>query len=486
MSPPPPPPSQFHHETPAQVRYCKITGSTKDKLRQLDEIEKLADVAWQECPDDWQAPFLPRSGNAKFWEMPLLTDLFPWQHSGSQFKRAWPIGETEELLRARWATFTAGDLEARKAMFKDKSRTVQNITRDIFTNEALPTLASMPTVTTDAPKDQFPAIERYAFRSFDRQFCFSDARFNERPRPPLWKSQGPRQIFFTGMTSEIYGDGPALTATPYIPDLHHFSGRGGKDVIPLWRDGAATQANVTAGVLEKLGEIYGREVNAVDLFAAVYALLFARAYVERFADELLIPGPRVPLPRDAHNFERAADLGHALIRLHTWGERDLQNDAPTGEVAQGSATYDVAPSPDPDDYPQTYAYDANARRLSVGAGRWNGVAPAVWNYSVSGLPVVESWLKYRMLAGAGKKSSPLDNIRPQSWSSEMSRELSELLWTLEGSLALEPQCAALLEEVMEGALIGASDLPLPTDAQRRAPGAGEEDDEQLAMLDEQN
>ena len=467
-------------QTPAQVRYCKVTGSTKDKLEQLDEIEKLADVAWRDCPDDWRAPFLPRSGNAAFWQMPLLTDLFPWQNPGAKWHRTWPIGATEELLRARWAALMNAQGDQRAKLFHD---TTSRKTHLSYLDEISATGARLDSLGS-LPRDAAtPPLQRYGFRSFDRQWILNDVRLGDRLRPPLWRSYGPRQIFFTGMTSEIYGDGPALTATPYIPDLHHFSGRGGKDVIPLWRDAAATQTNVTAGVVETLSEIYGREIKAVDLFAAVYALLFARAYVERFADELLIPGPRVPLPRDVAAFERAADLGHQLIRLHTWGERDLQNNTPSGEVAQGAATYDVAPSPEPQHYPVTYAYDANARRLSVGAGEWNNVAPDVWNYSVSGLPVVESWLKYRMLDGAGRKSSPLDSIRPEFWSSEMSRELSELLWTLEGSLALEPGCAALLEEVMSGELIGASDLPVPTDAERRAPG-GDEDGEQLEMLNE--
>ncbi len=38
-----------------------------------------------------------------------------------------------------------------------------------------------------------------------------------------------------------------------VPDLHQFRGSfGGKDAIPLWRDAAATQPNVTAGLLDRL------------------------------------------------------------------------------------------------------------------------------------------------------------------------------------------------------------------------------------------
>ena len=32
----------------------------------------------------------------------LVTAVFPWQHSGAQLKRTWPIGETRAVLAARW------------------------------------------------------------------------------------------------------------------------------------------------------------------------------------------------------------------------------------------------------------------------------------------------------------------------------------------------------------------------------------------------
>ena len=466
-------------ETPAQVRYHKITGTTAEKFAQLDAIQALSDVAWLPCPDDWQAPFLPRTGNAVYWDCPLLTDLFPWQLPGVKWHRTWPIGETEELLRARWSELMKAQGAARGALFRETtSRQIANSYTDEINDGAR--LASIQSLPPDAPP---PPVQRYGFRSFDRQWILNDPRLCDRMRPTLWKSYGPQQIFFTGLTSEIYGDGPALTATPYIPDLHHFRGSfGGKHIIPLWRDANATQANVTAGVLEQLSALYGRPVKAPDLFAAVYALLFPRAYVERFADELLIPGPRVPLPAQGALFQRAAALGHQLIRLHTWNERDLQNNAPTHQVAPGNASYQIPVSPAPDDYPAAFAYDASTQTLRVGDGEFGQVAPEVWNYSVSGLPVVESWLKYRMKAGAGRASSELDKLRPASWSDQLSRELQELLWTLEASLELEPQCAALLEEVLAGDLVGAADLPAPTEAERRAPG-GEDSSEQMALLE---
>ena len=71
----------------ATVRYARIEGESREaKLRLLDELESYAELEWRNCPSDWHAPFLP-SGTGAFFDWPLLTELFPWQHSGVQFKR---------------------------------------------------------------------------------------------------------------------------------------------------------------------------------------------------------------------------------------------------------------------------------------------------------------------------------------------------------------------------------------------------------------
>ena len=268
-----------------------------------------------------------------------------------------------------------------------------------------------------------------------------------------------------------------------VPDLHCFSGRGGKDVIPFWRDSAATQPNLTLGVLPALAAITKTPVRTQELFAYCYALLCPRAYIETFADELLLPGPRLPLTRSAELFARVASLGHELIRLHTFGQRDLENHSPPGEVASGAARNTIAVSPQPGNYPQDYAYDESAQTLRVGDGEFAPVAPTIWNYSVSGLPVVRSWLDYRKKEPRGRVSSVLDEIRPQSWSAQLTEELLEVLWTLEGTLQIEPQATALLEEVLAGELITAAELPQPQPHETQPPTEDESEHTSQQTMD---
>ncbi len=107
--------------------------------------------------------------------------------------------------------------------------------------------------------------------------------------------------------------------------------------------------------------------------------------------------------------------------------------------------------------------------LSVGKGEFAPVAPAVFEFSVSGFKVVQSWLKYRMKKGAGKKSSPLDDIRPQRWLGRYTTELLELLWVLEATVVGYPEQERLLEAVVSGDCFTAKEIPDAPDELRKPP-----------------
>ena len=107
----------------------------------------------------------------------------------------------------------------------------------------------------------------------------------------------------------------------------------------------------------------------------------------------------------------------------------------------------------------------------MGRGEFSGVAPEVFEFEVSGLKVVQSWLRYRMKNGAGRKSSPLDNIRPERWTSEFTTELLELLWVLETTVEGYPKQQDLLEAVLAGDCFRADELPVVPDEMRKPPSA---------------
>lgn len=451
-------------DKPAKVRYAKIDGTTREsKLQQLEKIDDFAGIDWHDCPDDWNKPFLP-TGKGDFFQWSPLSDLFPYQRSGSKFGRSWPIAETAELIQRRWDKMLAETGESRAKHFKNnKYRKIERQYRDHLSGVSLPALESLTTGSS------VPKITQYAFRSYDRHFAIEDIRFNDRMGEVLWRIQGASQIYFTTMNTEVLGSGQAIISSSSVPDIHHFCGRGGKDVIPLYRDAAATEPNVTAGLLDALGKEYGTAPSAEDFAAYAYALLGGQSYTKRFWSELETPGPRVPITKDVTFFAEAAKLGRKLIWLHTYAAR-FHDTNHADEVPNGKATTIKGVSSDPAHYPAEYDFDPAKRQISVGDGLFGPIAPEIWEFEVSGLKVVQSWLGYRMKKRAGKKSSPLDEIRPDRWTARMSDEFLELLWVLEATLSMEPELEKVLDKIVAGPCFIATELPIPTPKEREAPG----------------
>jgi hypothetical protein len=163
-----------------------------------------------------------------------------------------------------------------------------------------------------------------------------------------------------------------------------------------------------------------------------------------------------------------AKLGRKLIWLHTYAER-FRDSNQTEEVPIGQATTIKGVSSIPAEYPNEYSYDAVTQEIMVGDGRFGPVSPTVWEFEVSGLRVIPSWLGYRMKNRSGKKSSPLDSICPEHWTARMSDELLELIWVLEATLAMEPELESVLDEIVTAPCFTVPELPTPTPEQRNAP-----------------
>ena len=468
-------------DKPAKVRYAKVEGATREvKLAQLETVAAFAGLVWRDCPDDWHKPFLP-IGQGDYSAWPEIDSIFPLSLNGAQFKRHWPIGETTGVLSARWDHLVEAKPLERKKLFRETGGwKITKVVRDDLPGNGQPSIFAL-TKQSDRP-NPIP----FAYRSYDRHFALYDFRLGDRLRPPLWRMHGESQLYLTTMLSNALGFGQGLVADAAIPDLHHFRGSfGGKDVIPLYRDAAGTEPNVTAGLLAALGKEHGSAPSAEDLAAYVYALLGGQSYTKRFWNELETPGPRVPMTKGGAIFADAVKLGRKLIWLHTYAAR-FQDSTQGDEVPNGKATTIKGVSSAPAHYPAEYAYDPAKREITVGDGRFGPVAPEVWDFEVSGLKVVQSWLGYRMKKRSGKKSSPLDEIRPERWTARMSDEFLELLWVLEATLAMEPDLAAVLDKAVSGPCFAATDLPQPTAAERKAPGATSAAGDLLTLMEDED
>jgi hypothetical protein len=437
---------------PAVVRYTRLEGTREKKLEKLAAIKSSVDLEWKKVPSEWQASFIPEM-KGHFMSWPLLTDLMPWQYSGLETKRPWPIGSDKDVLVRRWAALLASENKS-ELMKESGDRTIGLSQLDF-----LPPYAPLPAISSLPPDTPSHRIAKLSFRSFDRQWILADNRVISRPRFPLWHAHSERQIYLAGSLALPISDGPGLTVAAEIPDLHYFCNRGGKDIIPLYSDSKGRQPNVAPGLLDKVSNEFTKPVSAEDFAGYIYAVLAQPEYTSRFARELGSREIRVPLTRKAGLFFRAAEFGKSLLWLHTYGERMAGEGRPHGSVPPGKARCANAVSEEEDDYPNEFRYDDDSKTLHVGDGSFRPVAPSVFYFKVSGFQVVKSWLGYRMRERSGRKSSPLDDIRPRVWTREFTRELLELLWVLEKTIEGYPRQKKLLDEILAGPLFLASDLP---------------------------
>ncbi|MEW6252071.1 MAG: type ISP restriction/modification enzyme, partial [Planctomycetota bacterium] len=458
---------------PAKVHYSRMRGTRAEKLAALDRVRSLRHVHGAAAPRDFDAPLIPgRAGDYFRWRE--LRDIFPWQHSGCELKRSWPIAPEPSVLEQRWRRLLSDGVRP-AAFVQTRDRHSDSRVSDLASGESLTPLDHLPST---APCER---IERYAFRAFDRQWLIADSRVADYARPVLWRAHSNAQLYLSTLFNHPVGTGPALVASALVPDRHLFRGSyGGRDVLPLYRDASAARPNLCQCLGRTLRETIRMRPTPEDIAAYVYAVLGHPAYTERFWDELDTLEVRVPITKDVRLFRCAVVLGRRLLWLHTYGERLVPRGRTTGDVRAGAARCLEAVPDRADEYPESFTYDPAAREIRVGgndlfrqpAGRFGSVAPEVWGFEVSGLKVVQSWLGYRMRVRKGRRSSPLDDIHSERWTHEFTSEFLKLLWILEHTLACYPAQADLLERICAGPLFAATDFPEPAPELRRAPTGG--------------
>lgn len=429
----------------ARVHYRSVSGRREEKFRRLREVE-LDDGGWRDTHAGGARPFTPASQSG--WEeFPALDDVFLWGSPGVKSNRSWVSSPSAETLRGRWARLVREtDATAKAELFKTtRDRTLKD------KREPLPG-RTHPSRAIGQEANRQPQLVRTALRSFDRQWLVADNRVLDYPRPDLWAALQPGQLFLNQQSSHEIDSGPAVVATHLIPDTHHFNGRGGRVLPILHPDGSP---NVAEGLLTHLTRTLGAEpVTAADLAAYTVAVSGHSAFTERFTEELLTPGVRLPLTRDPELWRRATALGKELLWASTYGERFAAPD-----TGRPSAAVEF-PSTDErqvrylthigSGVPERMSYEAETQTLRVGAGTFAPVPEAVWAYHVGGMRVVNKWFGYRKAKPTSKRTSPLDDIHVENWPSEWTKELIELLSVLRRITDLGPAQAGLLTDILAG------------------------------------
>lgn len=455
-------------DVPARVRFHALPkGPREEKFAALARL-KLDSEDWVDGPTGWRDPFLPASVGA--WAtFPHLEDFFLDSGSGVMPGRTWVIAPDSASLLRRWAALINAPSEKKEALFHPHLRKEglgDKHSKKVVTKSLAGQEARFVSVADDRGDCLTPV--RYGFRSFDRQWIIPDSRLINQPNPDLWERHSGHQVYLTALTKYSPTSGPAMSFTGSIPDLDHYKGSFGGRAFPLWSDAGSTLPNIPAGLLNGLSQRYDVEVKGPDIMAYIAAIAAHPGYVDRFKEDLVQPGLRIPLTAEANLFAEAASIGRRLIWLHTFGERFA--DPAEGRPAQaprlpkGAAPRIPVEGAIPGDA-DSISYDAAKGRLLVGSGFVEGVTPAMWGYEVSGKRVLTQWFSYRKkdrerpLIGERRPPSKLGDIQPEGWLAEYTTELLNVLHVLGLLVELEPAQADLLTRICDGPTIPSTDLP---------------------------
>jgi hypothetical protein len=434
-------------DEPAVISYRSVHGRRTEKYGQLEEIG-LTGPGWRPARNGWQAPFTP-AADSSWDDFPLLGDLMPWAAPGVKPNRTWVYAPCREVLEDRWKRLTSEtDSNVKSKLFRESD--TSKLSRGREPLEGADTQkAAGPFNEEHGP---LPAPVRVGFRSFDRQWLIPDSRLLDRPRPELWSSRVPGQVFVIEQHSEQIGDGPGVVFSALIPDMHHFNNRGGRALPLLHPSGSA---NLAGDLLDALSELLGTEVSPQDFVAYLAGIASHPAFVETFADELVTPGIRVPITVDRELWDEVVVIGREVVWTQTYGEAfaDAAASRPAGDVRfKAGNPRRILNNKTVVEMPSTMTYNSEAGVVEADGGEWGPVRPEVLNYTVGGRPVVKSWFDYRKANPAGKRTSPLDHIHLDTWPGEWSTEFTDLLTVVTRLVELEPVQAGLLQRALAGPL----------------------------------
>ncbi|MDE2997735.1 MAG: N-6 DNA methylase [Gemmatimonadota bacterium] len=238
-------------------------------------------------------------------------------------------------------------------------------------------------------------IKPILYRPFDVRYTYYTGHSNGfMSRPGRIMSHmlpGNNLALCVGRQGQVVGDGEwnLVYCSETVGDFNLFY-RGGNANFPLYlfTTPSDRRQNLSREVNEILAQKHDRTPLPEDIFHYIYAILYAPAYREKYAEFLRREFPRVPFTTDREVFTKIADLGARLTKLHLLTSSEL--DPPTCRF-EGKGETTVAKTK-----ADGFYYDPDSERKYVNKTHYFGPIPQnVYHYRIGGYQVCYKWLKDR-------------------------------------------------------------------------------------------
>ncbi len=239
-------------------------------------------------------------------------------------------------------------------------------------------------------------------RPFDVRHIFYADYLVARPRRALMRHMGKPGENLGLVCPAQHKEEPGALVADRIVGHKAVSAYDVNYLFPLYFDDpllgtAGRSPNLPPRLLARLGEAHGREPAPEEILGYVYAVLYSRAYRERYKDLLRRGFPRIPLTRDRQLFAALAGLGAELIDLHLLRAPALA--VPRSRLEpEGSGLLGKGRR-----WPRDYRPAEGRIYVNPEGQFFDGILPEVWAYRIGGYQVLDRWLASRAGRTLGKE-----------------------------------------------------------------------------------
>lgn len=305
----------------------------EEKLRYLDDAISIAGVEWTEIEPNSNFDWLTKDLKTEFDDFIAIGSKRKNANKDSVIFKTYSRGVATS--RDSWAyNFDAQTLELNMRgtidvyndhLVKWKHLANKSIGVDGFVNYNDKQISWSRDLKNDLKRSRLAEfkpekIRDALYRPFTRTYLFFDRVMNEEVYvfpsifPNRLAEQENRVICATGVGAQ---QPFASLISNSIPDLNCFGSGTVAQWFPLYtynEDGTNRRENVTDWSLEQFGAHYeNKSISREDIFYYVYALLHHPVYRERYAANVKLELPRIPLAPDFVDF---VEIGKRLAEIH--------------------------------------------------------------------------------------------------------------------------------------------------------------------------
>ena len=349
-----------------------------------------------------------------------ITDLFIHYNSGIQTGRDELTIQFDEVvlqeIKANFQSKGAEELKNKYALIDSSGWTAKNAIEDVKHNEGKTT--------------------KILYRPFDTRYTYFTGKsggFLKRPRTETMEQMlkpnlgfitsrqqvlaGFRHLFVSNSVIESAVVSLKTKEWNYLLPLYFYPDKGESLFVgAVGNIPAARQPNIDLTIAREIasniGAVYypiaeyptkegDTRLTPEEIFYYAYAVFHSPTYRTRYAEQLKIDFPRLPLTSDKELFAKLVHLGNELVNLHLLGENPFDK-AKTifDEPEKWGVKIGGVKSENVEDWKVTEArYEEKEQCVYVNKGQYfEGVEKEVWQFMIGGYQVCEKWLKDRKKA----------------------------------------------------------------------------------------